>query len=449
MFGYPVSGPYFSPLTSPALQAQNDYSPLFDHSPSWATNSPVINTNHFAGSKVSPTKDFNSNNNIPDLYTRNSFRVRKSPVMKPNRRVRVDKNTSQSQGESDPSYLSTAHLQSNNYTPVTCGDDVIDSINSSEISSALAPPPLPPPALAAKCTDICAENSSLETDLLTMNPPATPASLMKINQSAREISNPNTLHSDDSNWTKSKDNNSQDSAQCASESNESNTVNNSVRMLEFEPLAAPSLTQVKLPLGESNLQGDKTKKSEILDTLSRKSPTSLRCSRKNKQINRLAPASPAILPRLSPSTKAMLCGSGKQSEDSVSLLLASKSNYQNILEGTQFSDAFYSPELSTNLTSKRTSHKLAEQGRRNRMNFALQEIATLLPQNKIQDSKCERHENCENGDTEGSYCFRNTSTNTTSKAKTVELAICYINFLKNQLEIANKKLEQHKCRQEM
>ena len=61
------------------------------------------------------------------------------------------------------------------------------------------------------------------------------------------------------------------------------------------------------------------------------------------------------------------------------LLLASKSNYQNILEGTHLPGVSYPEALSTNLTSKRTSHKIAEQGRRNRINNALQEIASLLP----------------------------------------------------------------------
>ena len=67
------------------------------------------------------------------------------------------------------------------------------------------------------------------------------------------------------------------------------------------------------------------------------------------------------------------------SAETSALLLASKSNYQNILEGTHFPGVSYPENLSTNLTSKRTSHKIAEQGRRNRINTALQEIAALLP----------------------------------------------------------------------
>ncbi|MEX5670002.1 helix-loop-helix domain-containing protein, partial [Pseudomonas neuropathica] len=58
---------------------------------------------------------------------------------------------------------------------------------------------------------------------------------------------------------------------------------------------------------------------------------------------------------------------------------SSKSNYQNILDGTTVPGVVFPTSLSTNLTSKRTSHKIAEQGRRNRINMALQEMQALLP----------------------------------------------------------------------
>lgn len=64
-------------------------------------------------------------------------------------------------------------------------------------------------------------------------------------------------------------------------------------------------------------------------------------------------------------------------------LLASKSNYQNILDGTTVPGVVYPTSLSTNLTSKRTSHKIAEQGRRNRINTALLEMQALLPSPKL------------------------------------------------------------------
>src|SRR5690606_1394565 len=98
-------------------------------------------------------------------------------------------------------------------------------------------------------------------------------------------------------------------------------------------------------------------------------------------------ASPALLPRISPSISPMIRhpssshthgnshgghshsgshggggggGGGAvnvaMSEDTA-LLLASKSNYQNLLEGNHLPGVSYPEELSTGLTSKRTSHK--------------------------------------------------------------------------------------------
>lgn len=148
--------------------------------------------------------------------------------------------------------------------------------------------------------------------------------------------------------------------------------------------------------------------------------------------------SPALRPRISPSIKPLLPG-GLTAEDTASRLLASKSNYQNILEGNLVPGVSYPSELSTNLTSKRTSHKIAEQGRRNRINSALQEIATLLPQGTIIEGKESGGESgdkkeCKNGGTPN------------SKASTVEMAIEYIKQLKQEILDANKRAEEAEMR---
>jgi hypothetical protein len=151
-------------------------------------------------------------------------------------------------------------------------------------------------------------------------------------------------------------------------------------------------------------------------------------------------ASPALLPRISPSIKPLLPGGGKVSEDTASLLLASKSNYQNILEGTHLPGVSYPSELSTNLTSKRTSHKIAEQGRRNRINSALQEIATLLPRGQAKDSGGEKSGSGDAGENEHTN-GKGGSQSANSKASTVEQAIEYIKQLKKDLADANKRAE--------
>lgn len=122
-------------------------------------------------------------------------------------------------------------------------------------------------------------------------------------------------------------------------------------------------------------------------------------------------------------------------EDTASRILTSKSNYQNILEGNFVPGVSYPSELSTNLTSKRTSHKIAEQGRRNRINMALQEMATLLPRGSVPEGR-------DSGGESGSIQESKSSANANSKASTVELAIDYIKQLKKEIADANKRAEE-------
>lgn len=67
-----------------------------------------------------------------------------------------------------------------------------------------------------------------------------------------------------------------------------------------------------------------------------------------------------------------------------------KSNYQHIIDGTQAPGVSFPETTSTTLTPKRTSQKIAEQGRRNRINNALQELEALMPPTFIQDQKRQR-----------------------------------------------------------
>jgi hypothetical protein len=117
------------------------------------------------------------------------------------------------------------------------------------------------------------------------------------------------------------------------------------------------------------------------------------------------------------------------SDNTHALLLASKSNYQNILDGTTVPGVSYPASLSTNLTSKRTSHKIAEQGRRNRINMALQEMQDLLPpgsQTVTPDAKSPE----------------TAAQSNNSKAAKVESAIDYIKHLKSEVSAKDQLLQQ-------
>jgi len=167
-----------------------------------------------------------------------------------------------------------------------------------------------------------------------------------------------------------------------------------------------------------------------------------RNSRKRNSTNSTL-VSPALRPKISPSIKPLLPGSS----ETHALLLATKSNYQNIIEGNVTPGVNYPAEMATNLTSKRTSHKIAEQGRRNRINTALQELAVLIP---ATFSTCKDGSNS-SGDGEGSPGAVKEETHTnggktpatpttqgSSKAATVEQATAYIKALQEE----RKKLEE-------
>jgi len=123
-------------------------------------------------------------------------------------------------------------------------------------------------------------------------------------------------------------------------------------------------------------------------------------------------------------------------DDAHTIFLASRSNYQNLIEGTHVPGVSYPTELSTNLTSKRTSHKIAEQGRRNRINLALQEMLRLLPtasrSAETGQSPMEDDEGSGSGK-KGESCTSGGKSNGNSKAATVESAIEYIKSLKKSL----------------
>lgn len=122
-------------------------------------------------------------------------------------------------------------------------------------------------------------------------------------------------------------------------------------------------------------------------------------------------------------------------------LLASRSNYENIVSGTHNQLGLsYPAHMSTDLTSKRTSHKLAEQGRRDRMNNAIAEIASLLPTNSnkpVGEGDREAPAAVTVSEKENS---NSAAAQSSSKASTVEMAIDYIKELQQQIEQMKGKL---------
>ncbi|GAB1735081.1 hypothetical protein NU219Hw_g149t1 [Hortaea werneckii] len=163
-------------------------------------------------------------------------------------------------------------------------------------------------------------------------------------------------------------------------------------------------------------------------------------SRRRSSVRPNGVASPAIRPKISPSIKPLLPEGTPLHSPQHALLLASKSNYQNLLEGNQLPGVNYPDSLSTGLTSKRTSHKVAEQGRRNRINDALKEMQSLLPQGS--NGKPSKDRSNSNDDSPEAAAAAEADLekskeaavkSNSSKAATVESANVYIRAMQEQM----------------
>lgn len=189
------------------------------------------------------------------------------------------------------------------------------------------------------------------------------------------------------------------------------------------PRFQPNVHTAKLvsPDGPAGLQKPGSKVSQIS---------------KKRSSNGSTLVSPALRPKVSPNVKPLLPDGAGMDSETHTLLLASRSNYENILSGAHLPGVSYPADLGANLSSKRTSHKLAEQGRRNRINFALQEMQTLLPVKftaTLPASKdLEKADSLDNDRNNSGRSGQTPIQSGNSKAATVECAIEYIKHLQRE-----------------
>ncbi|KAI9803702.1 MAG: hypothetical protein M1833_000614 [Piccolia ochrophora] len=472
---YTTPGAYFSPLTSPALEAQHSYSQQTFNGSSGhsdvSTTSPIeagFDGVPAAAGNTSLTSQPSTRrqNRRASNTLRNPARiVQQSPSMKPQRRKGASGNvvTSKELVEmmKDPPSNSSKKLRLMHSQMATLPlprsqeTSEADSISPEPLTeSAMAPPPVPrtvpdenvlPPAPSQSETStvpsIPDDNSHGATTGLH---PATPASLMRLSKQAaeteiEEIISP-LLVGQGAEMASGTDHKSEqgasrpqlhaagrpplrDQTQVSDDQ-----VTPTLSAKRTPNSSAAHSTAVSLPASASQ--------SPFLNGLA--SPCFAASSKraegksggrggKSRNGTSSVQASPALKPKISPSIKPLLPEGAPASAESSALLLASKSNYQNLLEGNRLPGVTYPESLSTNLTSKRTSHKLAEQGRRNRINNALQDMAGLLPPDWGGSSSTPK---ADKGETAA-------QAQASSKASTVELAIDYIKSL--QAELAETK----------
>ncbi|KAL0639115.1 hypothetical protein Q9L58_001798 [Maublancomyces gigas] len=397
---------YFSPLTSPALDAHQHRThmtnPHMIHaqstSPIDPKDSPTINR------KINPSRRKSTTSRNPARV------VRESPSMKPQRKKAppplaptLELTAAFIQQPSTPDSRQTPQKQ-----------DFPSSLDTSS-NESVSPEPLPdvlmPPPPRAPQSPMIAEG-----DGRASGAPATPASLMKLQKTNLPTEDIPPIAMDTSEFlngdvervmkdvgTKDEISKSHDEQRSAPTAKIGSSGSN---MKVGEQWRSPMI-------GAQALASSSSGKGRMVKPSSRSGKRGSVCS------------SPALQPRISPSIKPLL-PQGMGPETSALLL---KSNYQNIVEGTHKQLGLsYPAELSTNLTSKRTSHKIAEQGRRNRINNALAEIAALLPQTSG------------NGSDGSTSAAASAAAAQASKASTVESAIEFIKELQRELSETKGKL---------
>jgi hypothetical protein len=378
--------------------------------------------------------------------------VRQSPIVKP-KRTKKGSLAAQALGDIiEPSHFQPSREKEPNSSLSAPSTEVSENGSiSPEHLSDMAPPPIPTPGSSTRSPYIQSQKEDPRNQRLILGSPATPASLMRLTDSPRAhdpISGTQLMDIDqgmDEFALPEAANSSRPQIRRIDTQSDGQTTptlsSSSVRTPGFQPLPSPSLAGPSLTSATSSPQIDAMNGNTGTNGIGKKgNQGGSRAIKKRSGSSVLA--SPALLPRISPSIKPLISNGSKVSDNTASLLLASKSNYQNILEGTHLPGVSYPSELSTNLTSKRTSHKIAEQGRRNRINSALQEIATLLP-NSAKDSCGEKSGSGDGADgIDNAGSAKGGGQSSSSKASTVEQAIDYIKQLKKDLADAQKRAEE-------
>ncbi|RSL54286.1 hypothetical protein CEP53_007476 [Fusarium sp. AF-6] len=434
-----VANPYFSPLTSPALIPQNDHSVIYN------TNSPI---------EMDPENPARPGSSVMDLSKKTRRKaaakssrkgsVRSSPIVKPQRqKIRPSPAiVSQVLNEVDESI--GAFLPMPATSTETSAEE--NSSVSPEALTDMPPPPIPNRRSTSKSPYIQAQMGNQQTPIsapVDSHPaPATPASLMKLpaskahKQAAGHHEPAVSEHIESLELPESVSGGKTPAPVASRVSIQSPIVEpNPGKGSGFQPLPSPVFPK---PSGPASASASPQLAPGSTGPSARKTPQlAPRSSRKRSTGS--VHVSPALLPRISPSIKPLLPGTPgmTSAESAASQLLMSKSNYQNILEGNKVPGVSYPSELSTNLTSKRTSHKIAEQGRRNRINSALQVMAGLLPggdkgsAGEDGDKKDGKQANAQN-----------------SKASVVENAIVHLKNLEQENVDLKKEVEELKKRLE-
>lgn len=469
---FTVPGAYFSPLTSPALHAQNagQMQPHFQRQPQqgYYTN-PSTAPSSAAPSPIDPNGDIEMGGDgmtLPEPATqpKKSLRkkaatprslamskVKQSPIQKAQKRKSVTLSNITTPKDAETMILDGQ--RSGKIAPGSAGLRIPPAMESSGTDS-VSPEPLTesvmgPPPKPGSTTQSPAINAQ-QGSATPSGKAATPKSLLSTKSLPQTASSTSSSNGE----TGGLD----DLELPAAANNEAPRRPPSLAQINTDVAATPSAEQTprlaarKTPkLGPSSTPASARPASAsaspatAFSPMTASTPAALlkdkkdakgaRSSKKRGSVSTSGSAmvSPALRPKISPSIKPLLPEGTTLHSPQHALLLASKSNYQNLLEGNHLPGVSYPDSLSTGLTSKRTSHKVAEQGRRNRINDALKEMQALIPSSSGGKGSVEESGEVDSPEVgaDGKETKESIAKSNSSKAATVESANKYIRQLKD------------------
>ncbi|CRG86657.1 Phosphorus acquisition-controlling protein [Talaromyces islandicus] len=441
---YTIPGEYFTPLTSPALEPQGSNTNGFPFQqtkqpPSTQAQVDPTTSMTMASAPSSPAV-LRRQRRRPSTATRAGGRAAKaSPSIQP-KNWRKQAMTTQLVADD------LANGLGQDARPPTSGGSSLrysghessqDSVSPEPISEPLMPPPAVPRRSPAFRPQAMESDSSA---------PATPATLMRINNRPQEptgqFSGFASLVPNDPQDELMEDVVLPEAATAVDVRPRPSRIDTAINTKEQHsahstPATDPKSATERPPSGSLTPAPRAGTMPSPSGPIAKKSDSKATNGRKRHSVSS-SHASPALRPRISPSIQPLVRGEGMTGESSA-LYLASKSNYQHILDGTLLPGVSYPESLAENLSSKRTNHKLAEQGRRNRINTALKEIEALLPPGFARDRAAKESKETGTGKSGDKEKDKN-GQQTISKASTVEMAIDYIKSLQQELSTTKSQL---------
>ncbi|KAJ5794489.1 hypothetical protein N7457_001088 [Penicillium paradoxum] len=450
---YTVPGEYFTPLTSPALEAQNTDSSSYQYHARQVSDMGFVPTaaemNPLPGNSAPPSPSIIRKANArrrPSTTTarlNNALKAKQSPIMRAQRKRSTLATNSEEFYNSLTQELNSTKPQNQDIRSLRFSSNEgsgQDSVSPEPLSEPLMPPPaLPPPRMSPAIIPHSHASSP--------GTAATPALLMRLqrNQHSQDPSGQfrgqAQLAEPEFSDEIMEDISLPEAAASSQLRPKPRRIDTAIRTPSISTNGTPFLD----PLSAAYDQLPSTSLAPSPRTAAMPSPSGPvpRKSEPRSTSNRKRPslsstqASPQLRPKISPSIQPLMKGNESMTQDA--LYLASKSNYQHILDGTLPSGVSYPEALAENLSSKRTNHKLAEQGRRNRINNALKEIELLIPQEFIDARNAKEAAQSGSKVTEKEK-EKEKANQAISKATAVEMAIDYIKTLKMTLDATTARL---------